>query len=436
MNTTILGIVGVLVLIGMIFLGTNIGFAMAAVGFVGFALLTDIPTAFSLFRTVPFTNAASYSLSVIPLFVLMGQFAHHSGISHGLFDACERFLGRTKGGLCAAAVATSAGFSAICGSAPATAATMATLALPAMRRRSYDDSLSTGCIAAGGTLGILIPPSTPFIVYGISANQSIGRLFAAGIVPGILLALAFIAAIKIVCLRNPALAPASTVRYTAKEKLRSLVGALPILALFAIVIGGIFSGFFTANEAAGVGAFVAMLFMALKKKLTFKNVYRALYESVKITAMIYIIFIGAYIFGYFLTITMIPITMANFVASLNVPPIVVMLIIIAIYVVLGCIMDAMAMVLLTVPIFLPIIEMLQLDPVWFGVVIVLVMQIGMMTPPVGMNVYVLAGIARDVPMHKIFKGVVPFVIAAVIVVLIVLLVPELALWLPNLIFNK
>lgn len=365
MNATILGIVGVLVLIGMIFLGTNIGFAMAAVGFVGFALFTDIPTAFSLFRTVPFTNAASYSLSVIPLFILMGQFAHHSGISHGLFDACERFLGRTKGGLCAAAVATSAGFSAICGSAPATAATMATLALPAMRRRSYDDSLSTGCIAAGGTPGILIPPSTPFIVYG-----------------------------------------------------------------------GIFSGFFTANEAAGVGAFVAMLFMAPKKKLTFKNVYRALYESVKITAMIYIIFIGAYIFGYFLTITMIPITMANFVASLNVPPLVVMLIILAIYVVLGCIMDAMAMVLLTVPIFLPIIEMLQLDPVWFGVVIVLVMQIGMMTPPVGMNVYVLAGIARDVPMHKIFKGVVPFVIAAVIVVVIVLLVPELSLWLPNLIFNK
>lgn len=435
MNLTILGIVGVLVLVALIFFGVNIGMAMAAVGFVGFALCTDIPTAFGLFRTVPFTNSASYSLSVIPLFVLMGQFAYHSGISQGLFDACERLMGKMRGGLCAATVATAAGFSAICGSAPATAATMSTLALGPMRRAKYDDSLSTGCLASGGTLGILIPPSTAFVVYGITANQSIGRLFAAGILPGILLAVAFVVAIQVVCIRNPKLAPPGETNYTVREKLQGLLGAIPILLLFAVVIGGIFTGWFTANEAAGVGAMLGLVFMAIKRRLSVKSLIQALYESVKITAMIYIIFIGAYIFGYFVTITMIPTTLANFVAGLNVHPILVLLVILAIYAFLGCIMDAMAMILLTVPIFMPIIEGLGYDLVWFGVVVVLVMQIGMMTPPVGMNVYVIAGVARDVPMSKIFKGVIPFVIAALVVVLFVILVPNFSLWLPNMIYS-
>ena len=435
MDLTLLGVLGIVSVIVLIFLGVNLGLAMAAVGFVCFALATNFSAAFGLFRTVPFTNAVSYSLSVIPLFILMGQFAYYSGISHSLYDATDKWLSRMKGGQCVATIATAAGFAAICGSATATAATLGTLALPSMRKYNYDDGLSAACIAAGGGIGILIPPSTAFIVYAMAATQSVGRLFAAGIMPGLLLTTLYIITIQIICAINPKLAPSSGVKYSWGEKFKSLLGALPIGILFIIVIGGIFAGIFTANEAAAIGALAGLIITALKRRLTVKILIQALVDSIKVTAMIFMIFIGAYIFGYFLTVTMIPKTLAGFVAGLQVRPYIVICVIMLVYLGLGCIMDTMAMVLLTVPIFLPIVEQLGFDPVWFGVMIVIMMQQGAMTPPVGMNVYVVAGIARDIPMPKIFKGCVPFVIAVFVAALLILVFPQIALWLPNLIYE-
>jgi tripartite ATP-independent transporter DctM subunit len=435
MNLTLIGFVGVVILIALILFGVNIGVSMAVVGFFGFALIVDIPTAFAMFRTIPFTQSSGYALTVVPLFILMGEFAFASGLSGGLYDAADKWFSKIRGGLAVTSIVACAGFSAICGSTAATAATMGNIALPEMKKAGYGASLATGSLAAGGTLGILIPPSTAFVVYGIATEQSIGRLFAAGIIPGLLLALLYVITVMILCKRNSALAPTSDQAFTWTEKFRSLIGVGPVCVLFLAVIGGMFAGIFTANEAATVGAVIGLVFMAVKKKLTVRSLFTCVLNGIKTTAMIFQIFICAYVFNYFLTVTMLPHSLARFIESLDVSRYVVMAIILLTFLILGCIMDSMAMVLLTIPIFFPIILALDFDPIWFGVVMVMVMEQGLMTPPVGMNVYIIAGVAKDVPVTEIFKGVMPFVAALFTAVVIIIMFPGLALFLPSVFYG-
>ena len=426
-----IALIGVGILLILLIMGMNIGICMMAVGFFGFWYVRGLGPALTLFRQIPFTQATTYSFTVIPLFVLMGNLCFYSGMSADLFDTAHKWLGGMKGGLAAATVAACAAFSAICGSTAATAATMGVVALPEMRKHGYDDSLSCGSIAAGGTLGILIPPSTGFIIYGIVSGESIGGLFAAGILPGLLLALCYIAAIAVVVRIWPDRAP-DKLHFTFKEKLISLKGGAAMIILFVIAIGGIFSGWFTANEAAAVGAMAALIYLIARRRFTWKIFFDCLRDTVKTSGMIFLILIGAYIFGSFLTITQLPKTLAIFVESLNVSRYIILAVIIVIYAVMGCLMDSLAMVMLTVPIFLPIMTGLGFNGIWYGVLMIMVMEMGLITPPVGMNVYIVAGVAKDVPLQKIFKGVAPMVIGMFVAVIINCAWQDLALYLPRL----
>jgi tripartite ATP-independent transporter DctM subunit len=431
MDAVTVSVIAVVVMVALLVMGMNIGICMMAVGFFGFWYVVGLSPALSLFKGIPFTQATNYSFTVIPLFVLMGQFCYYSGMSAGLYDLAQKWLGGLKGGLAMATVAACAGFSAICGSTAATAATMGVVALPEMRKNGYDDRLSCGSIAAGGTLGILIPPSTGFIIYGIVAGESIGALFAAGIIPGIILALCYIVAISITVLVRPNLAPGK-VRYTLREKLISLKGGVSMIVLFLIVIGGIFRGWFTANEAAAVGALMGFIYLIASRRFTFPILIACLRDTVKTSGMIFLILIGAYIFGAFLTVTKMPSRLADFVTGLDVNRYVILLIILILYAVMGCLMDSLAMVMLTVPIFLPIMMELGFEGVWYGVIMIMVMEMGLITPPVGMNVYIVAGVAKDVPLQKIFLGVAPMVVGMCVALFIVCAFPQVALWLPGL----
>ena len=430
MNMITVALIGVLVLLILLVMGMNIGICMMAVGFFGFLYVRNLDAALALFKNIPMTQAMQYSFSVIPLFVLMGNLCYYSGMSSYLYDMMHKLLGGMKGGLAAATVGACALFSAICGSTAATAATMGVVALPEMRKHGYDDGLACGSIAAGGTLGILIPPSTGFIIYGIVSGTSIGALFAAGIIPGIILALCYIAAIAVVVRIHPEYAP-DRLHFSVKEKLMSLKGGLAMVILFAIVIGGIFGGWFTANEAAAVGAVAALIYLIARRKFTWKIFLDCLRGTVKTSGMIFLILIGAYIFGAFLTITGLPTWLANFVNGLNVSRYVILAVIILIYAVMGCLMDSLAMVMLTVPIFLPIMQSLGFNEIWYGVLMIMVMEMGLITPPVGMNVYIVSGVAKDVPLQRIFKGVAPMVVGMFVAVIILCAFPTLAVWLPR-----
>ena len=431
MSNLQIAITGVIILLVLLVFGMNIGVTMMCVGFFGYMAVKGFMPALALFKNIPFTQATTYSFTVIPLFVLMGNLAYYSGMSGDLYDCAHKILGGMKGGLAVATVVACAAFSAICGSTAATAATMGVVALPEMRQHGYDDSLSCGSIAAGGTLGILIPPSTGFIIYGIVSGTSIGGLFAAGILPGIVLALCYVIAIMIVCKIHPDRAP-GRLKFSGIEKFKSLKGALPMVILFVVVIGGIFGGLFTANEASAVGAVMALLYLIIRRKFTFKILMDCLRDTVKTSGMIFLILIGAYIFGSFLTVTRLPTTLANFVTGLEVSRYLILLVIIIIYAVMGCLMDSLAMVMLTVPIFLPIMLDLGFNEIWYGVLMIMVMEMGLITPPVGMNVYIVAGVAKDVPLQKIFKGVAPMVIGMFAAVFINCVWQDLAMYLPRL----
>jgi tripartite ATP-independent transporter DctM subunit len=361
----------------------------------------------------------------------MGQFAFYSGLSGDLYKACHKWLGRLPGGLAVATVGACGCFASICGSSTATAATMGTVCIPEMRKYRYAPSLATGCVAAGGTLGILIPPSVGFILYGIISQQSIGALFAAGMIPGILLMVLFMLTIVIRAMRNPELGPPGE-KVTLSEKFKSLTSVLPMFALFILVIGGMFLGFFTANEGAAIGALGALLFMAYRKKCTWNNLRLSLGSTVKTTCMIFLIMIGTNMFGFFLTISKLPAIIASAVPAMDVSPYIVLILILLIYVVLGCVMDSLAMVLLLAPIFLPVVINMGMDPVWFGVLMVMIMETGLITPPVGMNVFVIKGVAEDVPIGAIFRGVAPFIVALFAAVALVIIFPRIALWFPGL----
>lgn len=444
MDPLTIALLGILVLLILLILGMNIGMCMMAVGFFG-SLVAYInmgrpfdgalTAALLTLKKIPFTQATNYSFTVIPLFILMGQLCYYSGLSKGLYDMSEKLLGGLRGGLAMATVAACAFFGAICGSSAATSATMSVVCLPEMRRHGYDDSLACGSVAAGGTLGILIPPSTGFILYGIIAQESIGALFAAGILPGILLAVCYCVAVAIMCKRNKDYAP-DKVKYSAKEKLISLKGGIPMVLVFGIVIGGMFAGFFTANEGAAIGATLGVIFLFVRRgihKETFKQFLIALRDTVKTSGQLFLILIGAYVFGNFLTTTQLPTTLAAFVQGLDVNRYIILAIILLIYAVMGCLMDSLAMVMLTVPIFYPVLVTgLGFNGIWYGVIMIMVMGMGLITPPVGMNVYIISGVAKDVPLQKIFKGTFPMVIAMVVAIIIVCAIPQIATIIPHL----
>ena len=431
MAEPLVGALGIVVLLVLILAGTPIGIALLSVGLVGFAWLVSPAAALNLLAEEIFLTLSSYSLAVLPLFFLMGQLAFQAGMSRRLFATAYAWLGHLPGGLAMAAVGGCAGFSAISGSSSATAATMGLVALPEMRKYDYDLSLATGSIAAGGTLGILIPPSVVLIIYGIQTEQSIGRLFVAGILPGILLASLFIVTILILSLKNRDWGPQGP-RTTLKEKLAALPGALEALILFGLVMGGLLAGWFTPTEAGGVGSLGALVIGLVRSKIGLKDIGLAAVETTLVVAMLFLILAGAMMFGKFLAVSRIPTELAEWAVGLPVPRVVVLVLVMAIYALGGCIMDALSFLLVTISVFFPMVVQLGYDPIWFGVIMVILLEMGAITPPVGINVYVIKGVARDVDLELIFKGVFPFFLAMILAVAILMLCPSIALVLPNL----
>jgi tripartite ATP-independent transporter DctM subunit len=425
-------LIGFVLLLVLLAGSMPVGFVMAVVGLVGFAVMRSPEAAISMATTDLYGTFSDYNLTTIPLFVLMGQVAFHTGISRGLFHAAYHWLGRLPGGLAMSTVGACTAFGAICGSGPATSATIASVALPEMRRYKYDMELATGCVAAGGSLGMLIPPSIVFIVYAILTEQSIGKLFIAGVVPGLMIAAMFCAVIYFVCRRRPHLGPPGPA-FTWGEKFASLKGIWETLTLFALVMGGMFAGFYTATEAAAIGAAGTMLIALAKRELTWKKLLQCLNESVRTSCMVMTIVAGAIIFGKFLAVTQVPSNLASWLASLPLPGWCIIGLIIVFYLIGGCFLDALALDILTIPIFYPVIKALGYDLIWFGVMIVVVTQMGVITPPVGVNVYVVSGMARDVPLEKVFKGSMPFLWALVVASILLTAFPQIATFLPNLI---
>ncbi len=430
MTPLAIGIVGILVMFIFMLMRMQIGIAMALVGFSGFMMLTSPEAAFSMLGMSAYQTAASYALTVIPLFMLMAQLAGQSGMGFDLYQSLYRWIGNLPGGLAMATVCACAGFAAISGSSLATAATLGMVALPEMKRYRYDDALATGCVAAGGTLGILIPPSTIMIIYGILTEQSIGTLFIAGIIPGIVLMALFLVTILVMTVRNPAIAPPGS-SFSMREKLVSLKGTAGIIITFLLVIGGLYRGWFTPTEAAAAGAFIVFIIIALKRKATVGNITAALKETATTTAMIFTILIGANIFNYFMTVSGLPAGFSEYVTGLGMNRHAVMILICLLYIILGCLMEGMAIMFLTIPIIFPLVVGMGFDPVWFGVLITILIEMGLITPPVGINVFVISGIVRDVPMSKVFRGILPFFVAMLVCLVLLLLFPGLALFLPS-----
>jgi C4-dicarboxylate transporter, DctM subunit len=433
MDSITIGYIGIGILILLLFSGMHIGVVMGFIGFGGLIYLLGWTGAIGVLKTTPFTTFASYDFSIIPLFVLMGEFCFQGGISSDLYSAAHKFLGGLKGGLAMATIGACAAFAAVSGSSMATAATMTTVALPEMRKHKYDMGLATGTLAAGGTIGILIPPSVILAVYGMLTQQSIGKLFMAGFIPGIMQALMFILIIGFICWRKPQFGPAGP-QSSFVEKVKSLKSTWIVVCLFLLVIGGIYFGWFSPTAGAGIGAFGAFIFTLGRRKLSWNQFKSSLVSTVSTTGMIFFIMVGAMILGYFFAVTRLPNEFASVIVGLHVSKYIVWGIIVILYLILGCLMDSLAMILLTVPILYPLMcgpQGLGFDPIWFGIMIVIVVEMGMITPPVGMNVFVIKGMAQDVPTYAIFKGIIPFLVVDIIEVVILTALPVIVLWLPQ-----
>ena len=423
------GFVLMFVLMG---LRVPIGIAMGIVGVGGFGLLSGPRPALNLLGNVPLSVLTDYNLSVIPMFILMGAFASHSGMSRELFQAGRAWLGHRRGGLAYASIAACAGFAAINGSSVATAATMTQVALPEMRSAGYDAGFSAGLIAAGGTLGIMIPPSVIFVLYGIMTETDISKLFAAGVVPGLLAVLFYFFTVQFMGWRNPASMPLGE-PHTWAERLSSLRDLWAVLVLFLFVLGGIYGGLFTVQEAAGIGAAGTLAIGMLRGRLRWPQIRNALIDALRVSSAIMLIVVGAYLFGYFLTITQFTQKAVGFLTNLPIGAYGVLALIMVGYLILGAVMDELAMILLTVPIVFPAMMQLGFDPVWFGVIIVMAVTFGMICPPVGMNVFVINSIARDIPLGRIYRGTMPFIAVDVVRLVLLCAFPAISLWLPGLI---
>ncbi|MEK9685394.1 MAG: TRAP transporter large permease [Rhodospirillaceae bacterium] len=430
MSATLAGLIGLGALFFLLAFRTPVAIAMMVVGVVGIWVLNGWQASMSTLVDESFVIASTYELIVIPLFVLMGNFATISGMSADLYRAAYAWVGHWRGGLASATIASCAGFAALSGSSVASAVTMGRVSLPEMRRYNYDNRLATGCIAAGGTLGILIPPSTGFVIYAILTEESIGRLFLAGVLPGILLTILFMISIYIQTRINPTLGPAGP-RTDLPGRVKALVDAGAMIGIVVIVIGGIYGGIFTPTEAAGVGAFLAFLLALIRQKVNYDSMSTVLLQTIRTSALAFLILIGAHIFNPFLALTQIPSDLAELLAGLELPRYVIMLILMAAYIVLGTFLEGFAMLVLTLPIVHPLILALGYDPIWFGVVMVIVLEMGLISPPVGVNVFVVKGVAEDVPLKQIFSGIVPFWIAMAVCLIILLIFPQIALFLPN-----
>ena len=425
------GIIGSVFLLVLLFLGMPIAFVMMFVGFLGISYLASVNAALPVVANTVYETAAYYPYTIIPLFILMGSFAGGAGITAKLYGSFDKWFRRLPGGLGIATIAACACFAALSGSSVAAAAAMGTIAIPEMRRFKYDPALAVGVVAAGGTLSFLIPPSLGFVVYGMLTEQSIGKLLVSGILPGIVLSLAFIAVIVVKVKINPNLAPATPGRVTWKEKFRALGGVWETMLVFVIVMGGIYLGFVNPTEAGAIGATALFIIVISKLKLTFKSLSTALAEATRISVMVLFLVAGANVFSYFLALSTIPASVSAWMASLQVSPYAVMAIIVTIYVVMGCFLDAISMMVLTMPVIFPVVKTLGFDPIWFGVVCVIMMEAGLITPPVGLNVYTLAGVVKDVPMSTIFRGSMPFLLAMIAVTILIAIFPGIALYLPS-----
>lgn len=428
MSPEIVSLLGMVLMIILFVIGVPIAFAMALAGVVGYAYLVSPEVGFSLLPRDVFEQFTSYPLSVIPMFVLMGCYAYASGIGRKLFETAQTIFGFLPGGLAVATVAASAGFGAICGSTSATCATIGKIAVPEMKRFGYADWLSTGTVAVAGGLGIMIPPSTIFIVYGILTEQSIGKLFIAGIIPGIILAALFMFTVYLICKRDPASGPVGPAT-TWKEKLISLTGLIDAIVIFGLTIGGLFAGWFTPTQAGAIGAAEAIIIGLINRQLTWEKFIQATRDGLRLSCMIMLLIAGATVFGHFITRTAMPMQLANWVSTLDVSPAVIMLIIIAFWFFLGCFIDAMPIVVLLVPILLPIITSFGYDLIWFAVVVVALSMVAVVTPPVGVNAYVVKGILEDVPLTTIFKGIFPFLIPFAIGIALIIAFPSLSTFL-------
>ena len=427
------GLIGLGAMMVLAFLRVPISYAMGIVGIVGYAYMRDWNwwVAFATAQTKVYETGRNYTLSVVPLFILMGNLVTRAGMSQELFRAAYAFIGHLRGGLAMATVWASAGFGGICGSSIATAATMAKVAYPSMKRFGYHDQLAAGTVAGAGTLGIMVPPSTIMIIYGVFTETNIGQLFAAGVLPGLMGAILLCAAIGYTTWRHPDWGPPGR-RSSWGERLGALRDVWAVAALFLFVMGGIYGGLFTATEGAGMGAMGALVFALARRALTWRTLYDALLESARTTSMLFLILIGALMFAEFVNITSMPADLKALVARLGLSPLMVVSMICAIYVVLGTAMEELSMVLLTMPVFFPVVVHLGFDPVWFGIIIVCVVEIGLISPPVGMNMFVLKTLLPQVPTGTVFRGVMPFMWADVVRLAILVAFPVISLWLPRL----
>jgi tripartite ATP-independent transporter DctM subunit len=427
------GILGMIFLFALLFLGVPIGFSMAITGFVGMIVLNkSLPPSLAMLGIGPYDTGASYMLTVVPLFILMGELAFHSGISNELFEAASKWFGRVRGGVAMSAVAGCAGFAAVCGDSLATAVTLGAIAIPEMKKKHYDMSLATGSLAAGGTLGILIPPSVGFIFYAIVTEESIGKLFIAGIIPGIVLALLFITYISVVTRLRPQIAPQGE-PFTLREKITSLKGVLGMLILFLVILGGILSGLFSAIEGGAVGAVGAFIYALAKRRMTFAMLVASLKSSLTITCKLLLILMGVGILGYFLAGTRLPFFLADAISGVGISRYLIFACVMIFFLILGCLLNVIPMILLVLPTIFPMIVALGFDPIWFGVVCVVMMEAGQITPPIGVNVFAIST-SSGVPMFTVFKGIFPFFMCMMLLIVLLVLFPQMATWLPRVFF--
>jgi C4-dicarboxylate transporter DctM subunit len=430
MSTDAVAVLGFVSLFVLMLLRVPIGMALGLVGVTGFGYLTSMGPALKIVGHTTMRTTTDFNYAVVPLFLLMGSFATTSGMSRELFRAANAFIGHLRGGLGIATILACGGFAAICGSSVATAATFSRVAYPEMRRFNYPESFSAGVIAAGGTLGIMIPPSTVLAIYGIITEQDIGKLFIAGVIPGILAVIMYAATVSIIGWAKPGFLPSGP-KSSWSERVESVKGVWATLLLFAFVIGGLYGGMFTATEAAGAGAGGAFLIGVLRGRLSGKQILQCLLETTRTTAAVFTILIGALLFGYFLTITQTPQKVTAFLTGLGIGNYGVLTLILLMYLLLGCLMDALAIVILTVPIIFPLIKEMGFDPIWFGIIIVMTVELGLIHPPVGMNIFVIKSVLEDIKISTIFIGVIPFIITDLIRLVILVVFPALSTWLPS-----
>ncbi len=432
MNLVLVGIIGIIILLLVLFfLGMPVGFTMAVVGFCGFWYVVSLKAALNVISADLWFTFSKYGLTVIPLFVLMGYLAFNAGIGERLYDAAYKWVGHWPGGLAIATIGADELFAAICGSNTATAATMGAVALPQMKKYRYDTRLSSGTVATGGTLGVVMPPSVVIIVIGLQTEQSIVKLFLGGILPAILLGILFVLTIIILCRINPKFGPAGP-KTSFKEKMKSLPGVIEAIAIFVLVMGGLFVGLFTPTEAGATGVFCTFLVTVATRRLTWSGLISSITETLKVSCMVFVLVTGAIIFGRFLAVTRIPFLVADFAISLPVPPFVILAFVLLIYLIGGCVMDALGFLVLTIPIFFPLGMALGFDPIWYGIILTMVTTLGAITPPVGVNLYVVKALAPEIAIGTIFKSVSFFVVASIISIVILIIFPEIVLLIPAL----